>query len=208
MRHYRSWLLALAHAVLLLPSARAENPLPIERPVRIYLMRGYGGTMTSSGIDEIGRKLQKQMPERPIMVGNWEDWEFFVADALANRAARVVLVGFSKGSEAAAQAAGELASRQIRVKVIGLDPFCMAPVVARLPEIEAINFYRNSCGSVADGTMAGAENVRLGDTGSGLSDHLAVQHDPAVQALVVEAALGGASDDPTREKRAQRLSRR
>lgn len=169
--------------------AEARERATSEPPARIYLMRGYGGTMTSSGVDEIGRKLQAQAGDRPVLVGNWEEWRDFVADALASRATRVVLVGFSKGSESATQAAGELAARQVRVKIVGLDPFCMKPVVPRLPEIDAVNIYRNSCGSIADGTMDGAENVRLGSGGGGLPEHLAMQHDPAVQALVVEAAL-------------------
>lgn len=178
-----------ALSLLCIGPAKADDRVASNSPARIYLMRGYGGAITSSGIDEIGRKLQVQAGERPVLVGNWEDWRDFVADALANRAARVVLVGFSKGSEAAAQAAGELAARQVRVKVVGLDPFCMKPVVARLPEIDAVNFYRNSCGGIADGTMDGAENIRLGPEGGGLSDHLVMQHDPAVQAVVMEAVL-------------------
>ncbi|MFE1600962.1 hypothetical protein [Methylobacterium sp. ID0610] len=185
----RSIIIAMAIAAATAHQARGEaagSAARDARPVRLYMMRGLGDRLTSSGIDDFAARIGELRPSTVIRVGNWYDWEEMAADALANPQARIVIVGYSMGSQSAARAANRLAASGIDVKMIGMDPYCVGSEVDASPHIRAVNIYMNSCGGAAQGQIMGADNIRLGDGTGGFSDHLAFPSNPLVQTMVYD----------------------
>jgi hypothetical protein len=158
---------------------------------RIYVLRGLGDETFSQGVDEIGALLKQHSPRAVVQVGNWYEWQAFAADAVNHPSDRLVFIGFSMGSMAAAGGANHLAARGLAVKVIGIDPMCAAPSVERSPLIEAVNFYATPCVSGRDGTMVNARNVKVQVGDGTLAGHISFPSNPVVQALVIREALTG-----------------
>jgi pimeloyl-ACP methyl ester carboxylesterase len=149
---------------------------------RIYLMRGIGGRMFSSAMDDEAAKLRRH--GAIVTVGDWTQWADFAADAAAHPNDRIVLIGHSAGAWGAAQAANTLAARGRRAKVVGIDPLCMAAEVDAA--VNAVNFFSTRCG-LGGGEMAGARNIDVSGYGK---DHIGIAADPRVQSRVLAEALG------------------
>ena len=145
---------------------------------RAYLMRGLGGMVLSTGMDQIGSLLRRHGVI--VVVGHWWDREAFVADALRHPHDRIIFGGHSMGDWASFIAGAELRARHVNVRVVGLDPLCTGPVMT--PGLDAVNLWGNRCGAL--GPVQGAKNIYLP-----VSGHIEFPSNPIVQRRAIAEML-------------------
>lgn len=146
---------------------------PARAGTRVYLMRGLGGALFTTGVDQIGARLKRRGVT--VTVGDWSDSATFERDALGHRNDRIVIGGHSAGAASAGRIGDDLFARGYQVKVVMLDPlFTGARTETRVP---AVCFYNSI-------PCAGrARNVKL----SSDRGHAGYPSDPRVQAAVIGA---------------------
>jgi len=166
MRSLRVIAAAISLAVAMMTAAQAGT--------RIYLMRGLGGALLSTGVDQIGARLHR--PGVTVTVGDWSDAASFERDALGHRGDRIVVGGHSMGAKAAGEIGTDLHARGYSVKVIGIDPLYTGAAVG--PGVNAICFYGQGF------PMHGAHNVFVASE----YGHVGYASDPRVQSRVVAEA--------------------
>lgn len=164
---------AIAASVIL------TSPFECNAATRAYGMRGLGGLLLSNSMDQVGARLQGRAV---VQVGGWESWQAFAQDASQHPRDRIVFYGHSMGAWGAVQAANWLKARGITAHVVGLDPLCTFPRVAK--GVPAINYYSNSCGS--PGVMVGARNVYVGSY-----FHITIGSHVEIQNRMIASILGG-----------------
>lgn len=160
-------------------AASVASAAPADAATRAYGMRGLGGLLLSNSMDEVGARLSGHAI---VQVGGWESWQAFAEDAAKHPHDRIVFYGHSMGAWGAAQAANWLKARGITAHVVGLDPLCTFPHVAK--GVPAINYYSNSCGP--PGVMVGARNIYVGSY-----FHVTIGSHVEIQNRMIASILGG-----------------
>lgn len=181
--------LRVAAAAIAITAAFAAVMAQAQAGTRIYLMRGLGGALLSTAMDDTAAKLRR--PGVTVMVGDFNDAGRFEQDVLAHPGDRIVLGGHSMGAWAAAEAACALAVQGRQAKVVGIDPLLTGAAVRC--HAEAVNFYGQGL------PMPGARNVFVASR----YGHIRYASDPNVQARVIRAALGAAPAHRHRQGRAR-----
>jgi hypothetical protein len=130
-----------------------------EAATRVYLMRGLGGLLLSNSMDQVAARLNNEHRGVIAVAGHWESWQYFANEAAQHPHDKLVFGGHSMGAAGAVWAANYLKARGITVHVVGLDPLCTFPRLAK--GIPAVSYYANGCYGQA-GVIVGARNIYVG----------------------------------------------
>ena len=109
--------------------------------MRVYVIYGQGGVVTSFGMYLLSQSIAKLYPKAIVTTHSWSDPEAIASD-MSKQSAPIVLIGYSLGANCVTWAAGATA-KQVALAVC-YDPSVLSIVTQPKANIKRLLLYHNS----------------------------------------------------------------